>query len=128
MSCFRFIWLALLFSGSATAGPLRFSAGLWDYEVTGYEIDNGVRRDFQRDLAVQPGSNLRLALEFDWREDWWPDLAASYDEFGGEGRVSTPNGGGLLGGGATTITSTRADLAALGLVARWPLPLGDFTF
>lgn len=127
MTHLRFIALALLFCGHAQAESLRFGAGIWDYEVTGSEVDNGVRRDFQRDLDVRPGSKTRVALEFDWRKAWWPDLAATYSEFGGDGDVSGQNGGSLFGGGTSGVT-TRAELRGIDFTARWPLPLGDFTF
>lgn len=130
MTRLKFILFALLFSASASAGPLRFSAGLWDYKVTGHDVDNGVRRDFQRDLAVQPAGQLRLAAEYDWRESWYLDLAATYSTFGGDGSTTVQNGGGLLGigSGSSTVTTTHADLRDVDFTARWPFEFGDFTF
>ncbi len=124
-----FFVLALLFCATATAGPLRFGAGLWDYEVTGNDVDNGVRRDFQSDLAVQPTAKMRLALEFDWRDAWFPDLAATYSEFGGEGNVAGETGDGLLGlGGGSAGVETRAELRNMDITLRWPLAIGAVTF
>ncbi len=126
----RFIICALLFCAPVQAGPLRFSAGLWDYKVTGSDVDNGRRRDFQSDLAVQPAGHLRIAAEFDWRESWYPDLAASYSEFGGDGNTTaTPGAGGFLGlGSSSSVVTTKAELRDLDITVRWPLPLGPFTF
>lgn len=127
---FRQTFCALLFCAPAQAGPVRFSAGLWDYAVSGYEVDHGIRRDFERDLAVKSDPRLQLALEYDWRESWYPDLAARYSQYGGDGRVTTSGatGGGLLSGGGAAVINTRADLTDIDITARWPLELGSVLF
>lgn len=113
--------LALLGTPCAQAAEFRATLGGWGYHFDGKVDDRGQRYDFQDDLELNPRRRRSVALEWDTRPGWWPDLAASYSQMGADGdhteSVTFPVP-------ATRTITTAASFDAWEIVARYPFRLG----